>query len=62
LGLPPWKIDRARSAVRGWSPTGLDAAMGIVAALNADVKGQAADADYALERAVIDLVGARRAR
>jgi DNA polymerase-3 subunit delta len=62
LGMPPWKIDRARSAVRAWSPAGLDAAMGIVAALNADVKGQAADADYALERAVLDLVGARRIR
>lgn len=62
LGMPPWKIDRARSTVRAWSPAGLETAMGIVAALNADVKGQAADADYALERAVIALVRARRAR
>lgn len=62
LGMPPWKIDRARTAVRAWSTAGLEQAMGLVAALNADVKGQAADPDYALERAVIDLVGARRRR
>jgi hypothetical protein len=29
--------------------------MAVVAALNADVKGQAVDAEYALERAVLDL-------
>jgi DNA polymerase-3 subunit delta len=34
--------------------------MQVVAAVNADVKGVAADADYALERAVLALCGARR--
>ena len=33
--------------------------MAIVAELNAAVKGVAADAEYALEKAVIDLVTAR---
>jgi DNA polymerase-3 subunit delta len=62
LGMPPWKIDRARGPARQWSAAGLARAMAVVAELNADVKGQAADADYALERAVLDLGRARRMR
>jgi DNA polymerase-3 subunit delta len=60
--MPPWKIDRARGPARQWSAAGLARAMAVVAELNADVKGQAADADYALERAVLDLGRARRMR
>ena len=62
LGMPPWKIDRARNAARGWSEPALAAAMTITADVNAAVKGQAADPDYALEKAVIDLGRARRLR
>jgi DNA polymerase III subunit delta len=62
LGMPPWKIDRARAAVRGWSPAGVATGMAVVAELNAAVKGVAADADYALEKAVLDLVAARSRR
>jgi DNA polymerase III subunit delta len=62
LGMPPWKIDRARSAARGWSPAGVATGMAVVADLNAAVKGVAADADYALEKAVLDLVAARSHR
>lgn len=61
-GMPPWKIDKARGPARHWSATGLTEAMVAVARLNADVKGQATDADYALERAVIDLGRARARR
>jgi DNA polymerase-3 subunit delta len=60
LGMPPWKVKRAQGQARGWSPAGLAEAMQIVAALNADVKGAAADADYALERAVLKVVAARQ--
>jgi DNA polymerase-3 subunit delta len=60
LGMPPWKIDRARGPARGWSAAALARAMATVAELNADVKGQAADPDYALERAVMDIGRARR--
>lgn len=60
LGMPPWKIERARAPARGWSAAGLARAMAVVADLNADVKGQAADPDYALERAVMDIGRARR--
>ena len=59
LGLPTWKIDKARTVVRGWTPDGLAAGMAVVAELNAAVKGAAADPEYALEKAVIDLVAAR---
>lgn len=62
LGMPPWKIDRARGVVRQWSPAGLARGMTVVAGLNADVKGAAADVDYAVERAVIAVVQARRLR
>jgi DNA polymerase-3 subunit delta len=60
LGMPPWKVDKARGAARAWSAAGLAAAMAAVTRLNADVKGGAADAEYALERAVLEIGRARR--
>jgi len=59
LGMPPWKIRKAQGQVRGWTAAGLADAMAIVARVNAEVKGAAADPAYALERAVLDLVTAR---
>jgi DNA polymerase-3 subunit delta len=52
LGMPPWRVQKARKQARHWSRETVAAAMRLVAALNADVKGAAADADYALEAAV----------
>jgi DNA polymerase III subunit delta len=60
LGMPSWKVRKAISQSRGWHPTGLATAMQIVADVNADVKGVAADPDYALERAVLGLARAHR--
>jgi DNA polymerase-3 subunit delta len=60
LGMPPWKIDKARGPAKAWSAAGLAMAMATVATLNGDVKGGAADAEYALERAVLDIGRARR--
>ncbi|WP_252439491.1 DNA polymerase III subunit delta [Pseudonocardia humida] len=59
LGMPPWKIRRAQREVRGWNPTALAAAFAAAAQVNADVKGAAADAGYALERAVLRMCAAR---
>jgi DNA polymerase III subunit delta len=59
LGMPPWKVKRAQSQSRGWSEPGVRRALGVVATLNADVKGEAADPSYALERAVRRLAEAR---
>lgn len=60
LGMPPWKIKKAMAQSRGWGRDGLAEAIQLVATVNADVKGVAADADYALERAVLALCAARR--
>lgn len=62
LGMPPWKIKKAQAQARGWDQSGLADAMQVVAGLNADVKGVAADADYALERAVLRIVAAHGRR
>jgi DNA polymerase-3 subunit delta len=62
LGMPPWKVKRAGSQARGWSEAGLRSALAVVAEVNADVKGAAVDAPYALERAIRRLAEARAQR
>lgn len=52
LGMPPWRVQKAQKQARRWSRESVAEAMALVATLNADVKGAAADADYALETAV----------
>lgn len=59
LGMPPWKVKRARGQSTGWTENGLRSALGVVAVLNADVKGAAADPSYALENAVRRIAVAR---
>ena len=61
LKLPPWKVKKAQSQARGWTIDALQQAIGVAAELNADVKGAAASADYALERAVRRIVAIRAA-
>jgi DNA polymerase-3 subunit delta len=58
LGMPPWKVRKAQSQARGWRPAGIAVAMAVAAEVNADVKGVAADPNYALERAVTRIVAA----
>lgn len=57
LGMPPWKIKKAQAQARGWNGRSIGEALQIVSRLNADVKGQAADADYAVENAVSVVAG-----
>jgi DNA polymerase-3 subunit delta len=52
LGMPPWRVQKAQKQARRWSRGSIAEAMRLVAALNADVKGAAADPDFALEAAV----------
>ncbi|HEY0816531.1 MAG TPA: DNA polymerase III subunit delta [Pseudonocardia sp.] len=59
LGMPPWKIRKAQQQVRHWRPERLAEAFAVAAQVNADVKGAAADPDYALERAVLRICAAR---
>jgi DNA polymerase-3 subunit delta len=60
LGMPPWKVKKAMAQSRGWEHDGLVEAIQLVAGVNADVKGAAADTEYALERVVLALCAARR--
>ncbi|MFF5991545.1 DNA polymerase III subunit delta [Prauserella flavalba] len=62
LGMPPWKIRKAQGQSRGWNQGSLAEAMRIVARVNAEVKGAAADPDYAIERAILDLIAAKERR
>jgi DNA polymerase-3 subunit delta len=60
-GLPPWKVDRVRQQLRGWTPDRIVRAHGAVAAADAQVKGEAVSAGYALESAIRTIVGCRSA-
>ncbi|WP_395106972.1 DNA polymerase III subunit delta [Actinomadura sp. SCN-SB] len=62
LGMPPWKIDRVQRQLRGWSGEGVARALTAVAKADEQVKGGAADAAYALEKAVAEVVAARQVR
>jgi DNA polymerase III subunit delta len=59
LGMPPWRIDKARQQLRGWTSQGLAAAHAAVAEADVQVKGEAASAGYALERAITTIVACR---
>ena len=58
-GVPPWKVRALRSQARAWSEDGLGQAVRAVATADAEVKGQAADAAYALERMILAIGAAR---
>jgi DNA polymerase III subunit delta len=57
-GVPPWKLRMLRDQARGWNDLGLATAITAVAQADADVKGAAGDAAYALERMVLTVTGA----
>lgn len=52
LGMPPWKVEKTARLARRWSGDAVSKAVIVVAELDAAVKGQAADAEYAIEVAV----------
>ncbi len=58
-GVPPWKLRVLREQLRGWDDAGLARAISAVAQADADVKGAASDAAYALERMVLRVTEAR---
>ncbi len=61
IGAPPWKIDRVRQQLRGWHPDGVARALQAVAEADAQVKGGGVSPDYALERAIRQIVAYRSA-
>jgi len=60
VGVPPWKLKSLRSQVRHWDERSLAAALVEVARTDADVKGAASDAAYALERMTLAVCALRR--
>jgi len=62
VGVPSWKLRTLRDQSRGWDDAGLVKAISAVARADADVKGAASDAAYALERMVLTVAGARSGR
>jgi DNA polymerase III subunit delta len=59
VGVPGWKLDTLRRQSHGWDADGVGRAIRSVARADADIKGQASDAAYALEKMVLDVVRAR---
>jgi DNA polymerase-3 subunit delta len=59
VGVPGWKLDILRGQARGWDEAGLARAIRLVATADAEIKGQAHDASYALEKMVLGIVAAR---
>ncbi len=62
LGMPPWKVDRVRQQLRGWTAEGVARAHAVVAQADAQVKGEGVSPGYALERAITEIVACRSPR
>ena len=62
LGAPPWRIDKVRQQLRGWTAAGITRALTAVAEADAQVKGEGANPGYALEVAVRTIVACRASR
>lgn len=59
LGMPSWRIDKARQQLPGWTAATLAAAHAAVAEADVQVKGEATSAGYALEHAIGTIVACR---
>ncbi|MET0694864.1 MAG: DNA polymerase III subunit delta [Propionibacteriaceae bacterium] len=59
VGVPPWKLKSMRPQARGWDQSGVARALKAVATADAEVKGAANDAAFALERAVLTVAHSR---
>ena len=62
LGVPPWKVRSVRELARSWSDDAIAAALRAVAVADADIKGQAHDASYTLERLVLTVASLRESK
>ncbi len=58
LGMPPWMIDKSRSALRKWTGPSLGRAILAVAEADSMVKGAGRDPQFAVER-MVDRVASR---
>ncbi|WP_244945738.1 DNA polymerase III subunit delta [Gordonia zhaorongruii] len=62
LGIPPGRVGKLQGQARAWDSASIGKAIVVVADLNAEVKGQAADPDYAVEHAVATVAQLRPRR
>lgn len=58
FGLAPWQVDRAKRDLQGWSEEGLAHGIAVLAETDAQVKGEARDPVFALER-MVNVVSSR---
>jgi len=56
IEVPPWKVKDLARQSRMWSATAVSSAIRRVARADADVKGAASDAEFALEQMVLDVI------
>ena len=61
VGVPPWKLADIAQESRSWSEQSVASALRAVCQADAEIKGAAADADYALERLLLRLGAIRKA-
>ncbi|MGW0036674.1 DNA polymerase III subunit delta [Gordonia sp. NPDC003376] len=61
LGMPPKRVQKVQTQAKAWDSASIAQAVVVVAGLNGDVKGQAADADFALVSAVSKVADLRPA-
>jgi DNA polymerase-3 subunit delta len=59
VGVPPWKLKDLSRLARDWTPAALSRAIQAVAVADAQVKGAASDPGFALEQAVLTVIGCR---
>ncbi len=59
IGAPPWRIDKVRQQLRGWTPAGITRSLAAVAEADAQVKGEGTNPGYALEVAIRTIVSSR---
>jgi DNA polymerase III subunit delta len=62
VGAPPWRVDKVRQQLRGWTPAGIATALAAVAEADAQVKGEGTNPGYSLEVAIRAIAAARAPR
>ncbi|OAV60974.1 DNA polymerase III subunit delta [Enteractinococcus helveticum] len=62
LGMAPWQAQRVTATARHWTPVNIAGAIELIARADAEAKGQARDADFAVERMVTKVAGLAKHR
>ena len=62
LGMAPWQVQRVTATARHWTPVNIAGAVELIARADAEAKGQARDAEFAVERMVTKVASLARRR